>query len=94
MTESTNTDTITTRLRDLVSAGGNRETVEVLLEQDPATVAEPSVDLLFRLARALRAQGLDPEAVLAGDSKAPASPREKLAAGLRRSNSYRGGASS
>jgi hypothetical protein len=40
---------------------------------------------LFRLARGLRAQNIDPEVLLAGDSKEPRSPREKLAAGLRRS---------
>jgi hypothetical protein len=51
-----------------------------LLEEDAASVAEQAVETLFRLARGLRAQNIDPEVLLAGDSKEPRSPREKLAA--------------
>jgi hypothetical protein len=88
---NTDTDTIATQLRELLSPSGNAETIASLLEQEDHTaVAEAALALLLRLALAVRATtDQDPEVLLA-QGKPPRSSRDKLAERLRQGSPYQG----
>lgn len=63
-TMNTDDAAIASKLRDLVAPGGNAEIVTDLLDKDHAAVAEATMKFLLGLGAALRAAGVDPDAIL------------------------------
>jgi hypothetical protein len=86
----TDTDQIAAQLRDLLSPSGGQDTIASLLEQDHVAVAEAALRRLHLLGVALRAEGLDADALLASNTRR--SSKDKLAERLRRGSAYQEGA--